>query len=266
MSAKPKGAGAVMAQKRPRLSDGQPWQDAELFPTPPWATRALFRHVLPVLNVGEIASIWEPACGLGHMADVLREYAPRVIATDLHDYDEMLAPKTAMLATHDFLSSEPAPLIGGAPEWIITNPPFGLAHLFLDRGLRVAKKGIALLLRTSWIETEGRYNQVFTRNPPSLFAPFAERVAMCEGGWDPQAATATSYAWFVWKRDHRGSWEGPSHNACIKCFIIPPGCKATLTLPSDQHLAARFVPGFVPPSTLKKTGKSQGFLDIDGSA
>jgi hypothetical protein len=44
----------------------------------PWATRALFRHVLPAIGVDAIGSVWEPACGEGHMAAVVAEFVARL--------------------------------------------------------------------------------------------------------------------------------------------------------------------------------------------
>jgi hypothetical protein len=64
-----RGFTAVMAQRR------EPPAALDFFPTPPWATRALFRHVLPELGIGAIGSVWEPACGEGHMAAVIGELA-----------------------------------------------------------------------------------------------------------------------------------------------------------------------------------------------
>src|SRR2546427_13218597 len=75
------GFTAVMAQRR------EPPDALDYFPTPPWATRALFSHVLPALGVETIASVWEPACGEGHMAEVVAEVARgQVIASDVFDY------------------------------------------------------------------------------------------------------------------------------------------------------------------------------------
>src|SRR6478735_3120704 len=71
------GSPAVMAQRR------EPPTALDFFPTPPWATRALFRHVLPALGVEVIVGAWEPACGEGHMAAVIAEFAgSSVIASD----------------------------------------------------------------------------------------------------------------------------------------------------------------------------------------
>jgi hypothetical protein len=76
----PNGARAIMSSR------GQPAKSLDFSPTPPWATRALMEHVMPVLGVREFHSGWEPACGEGHMAEVLREFFEEVIATDVFDY------------------------------------------------------------------------------------------------------------------------------------------------------------------------------------
>src|SRR4029077_13834448 len=53
------------------------------------ATREAFLrdppHVLPTLGVGGIGSVWEPACGEGHMAAVIAEFARQpMIASDVY--------------------------------------------------------------------------------------------------------------------------------------------------------------------------------------
>jgi hypothetical protein len=206
-----RGFTAVMAQRR------EPPDALDFFPTPPWATRALFRHVLPALGVEAVGRVWEPACGAGHMAAVISEFtnAP-VIATDIFDYGYGTAPV-------DFLDQLALPFTDCA-DWIVTNPPFKPADQFALRALDLANMGVALLLRTQWLESEDRYYSIFRDRPPSLFAPFVERVPMLRGRWEPDASTATSYSWFVWLR-------GAMPRAP---FWIPPGCRATLTRADDR--------------------------------
>ena len=56
------------------------------FPTPPWATRALIEHVLDdKASLSELVCL-EPACGAGHMANVLSEYFGEVRCADIHAY------------------------------------------------------------------------------------------------------------------------------------------------------------------------------------
>src|ERR1022692_3585455 len=106
------GSTAVMAQRR------EPPDALDFFPTPPWAARALFRHVLPALGVTAVGNVWEPACGEGHMAAIIPEFTNGlVIATDIFDYGYGTAPV-------DFLDEHPAPPFTDCADWIITNPPF----------------------------------------------------------------------------------------------------------------------------------------------
>ncbi len=91
-----KGHSAVRAMKKPtKLSDGTVWEKLELFPTPPWATRALMEIVLPRVVAERPAFAWDPCAGLGHMAESLKKFAS-VHATDVHLYDLAQLP-----AEHD---------------------------------------------------------------------------------------------------------------------------------------------------------------------
>jgi hypothetical protein len=233
MTIVPRGSSSVMAQRR------EPPDALDYFPTPLWATRALFRHALPALGVDAIGRAWEPACGEGHMASVIAEFARGpVIASDIFDYGYGIAP-------HDFRYDEPLT----KPDWIITNPPFSIACEFTLRALDLATEGVAMLVRTQWIEGIGRYEKLFRDRPPALYAPFVERVPMVKGRWDPDASTATSYAWFVWSKRTVAS---------PRIFWIPPGCRVALTHADDRQcfaawtLAPADAPLFSPrPSILK---------------
>jgi hypothetical protein len=72
----------------------EPPDALDFFCTPPWATRALFRHVLPAIGVEAAVSVWEPACGEGHMAALIEEFARGpVVASDIFGgYGYGLAP------------------------------------------------------------------------------------------------------------------------------------------------------------------------------
>jgi len=250
VSGPPKGHSAVRAMRRPRLESPAPWQKHELFPAPPWATRSLFEEVLAGalgLTIGPGAVAAEPAAGLGHMSDVIGEYVGTVFASDIYRYPCAVALPEIMVA--DFLEPD---WRGCTADWIITNPPFKLSVAFLHRALRLAPQGVAFLQRMQWLEGGGRYREVYEVCPPTLVAPFSERVGMCEGGWDPRCGTATMYAWFVWVRED-GRWRPPLPRwETLPMFLIPPGRRGAHTKPSDKALALRCVPGFVPPSSKRK--------------
>jgi hypothetical protein len=82
-------------------------------------------------------------------------------------------------------------------DWVITNPPFNLAEDFIIRSMKIARRGVAMLTRTVFIGSVGRYIRLFKDSRPSQVAQFVERVPMVEGRLDRKASTATGYAWLV---------------------------------------------------------------------
>ena len=116
-------------------------------------------------------------------------YFGNVESADAYDY--------GYGAIRDFLTF---PYKDRSFDWVITNPPFRLAEDFLIRSLQLAKAGVAILARTVFLESVGRYNAIFQATPPSVFAQFVERVPMVRGRLDDKATTATGYAWFLWDK------------------------------------------------------------------
>ena len=80
----------------------------------------------------------------------------------------------------DFVERPPEP---DSFDWVITNPPFRLAEDFLMLSLKIARVGVAILARTVFLESAGRYNTIFQTTPPSKFAQFVERVPWSGGAW-----------------------------------------------------------------------------------
>ena len=170
---------AVMAQ---RIEGADSLDD---FPTPPWATRAFARHYFA--EGSSDLSVWEPACGRGHMGQALAETFGSVRASDVHDY--------GYGGVQDFVEGLSAVR---SVDCVITNPPFKLSEQFYERGKLVSRKGVALLTRTVFIESVGRFERIFKRTPPTTVLQYTERVPMVKGRVDKKASTATGYAWLVW--------------------------------------------------------------------
>lgn len=204
---------AVMARRT------EPADSLDFFPTPPWATRAFLEHVLhlvwPELDRFDCVA-WDPACGEGHMAAVLAERFAQVEASDIHDY--------GFGRVADFLVPGPKPVA----QWIFTNPPFKLALEFVLDALELAARGVAVLVRTQFLEGQDRYRKLFRYRPPNLVAQFVERVPMHRGRWVINGKTATSYAWLVWlnRRRHDQTRAGPQ-------FAWIPPCRTALTRHDD---------------------------------
>lgn len=191
---------AVMSQ-RTEAKDS-----ADDFPTPPWATRGLVEYILEDKDSLAKLTCWEPACGAGHMSKVLKEYFGSVRSSDAYEYNygEIL----------DFITS---PIQPESYDWVITNPPFRHAEEFVLRALMIAKNGVAILARSVFLESSGRYRAIFRDNPPTKFAQFTERVPMVKGRLDKKASTATGYAWLVWEKTNiqhpRLMWVPPCRKA-----------------------------------------------------
>ena len=197
---------AVMAQRH------EPTDSADDFPTPPWATRALLDHVINGQSLST-KSCLEPACGRGYMSRPLAERFQQVHSADLLDY--------GYGHVRDYLTY---PYLAGSHDWVITNPPFKLGQEFIERSLVVASQGVAILARTVFLESVGRYQALFKNNPPTYFAQFSERVPMIKGRVDPKASTATGYAWFVWVNN--------SQTTSTQLVWIPP-CRRKLEKAED---------------------------------
>ncbi|MDP1027689.1 hypothetical protein Q5H91_10730 [Sphingomonas sp. KR1UV-12] len=146
------------------------------------------------------------------MVKPLSEYFASVKYADAFDYG--YGP------VRDFLSY---PYETNAADWVITNPPFRLAEEFILRSFDVARHGVAMLVRTVFLESVGRYNRLFLNDPPSVFAQFVERVPMVKGRLDQKATTATGYAWLIWEHQKRDA---------SKLAWIPP-CRRQLERLSD---------------------------------
>lgn len=204
------GARAIMGSRQ------EPDDSLDYFPTPPWATRALIECVFQ--RDCHHLTAWEPACGEGHIAEVLHEYFGKVYATDIHDYGYGAGDS-------DFLDDD----TDADADWIITNPPFNeKAEAFVLRAIERARCGVAMFLRLQWLETVGRYERIFKPHPPALIAQFAERVPLCKGRWDPDGDTATAYLWIVWEKRARQVGD-------TRFLWIPPGRREALTRPDDAE-------------------------------
>lgn len=195
---------AVMQQR------SEPHDSLDDFPTPPWATRALCEH----LQIGgDITTCREPAANRGHMVRPLREYFGSVEASDIHDYG-------AGFGLQDYLFG-PAP---ATVDWTITNPPFKLAEQFIERALATSEEGVAMIVRSAFLEGVGRYDRLFRINPPSHVLQFTERVVMHKGKLAPKGSTATAYCWLVWRLPE--PYNGPLFD-----WIAP--CRKRLERPED---------------------------------
>lgn len=186
------------------------------FPTPPWAVRAFFEHVAPELK-GQKLTFNEPACGRGFMLDALREYKFKYVASDLVDYG-------AGYKVEDYLTARPKPY-----DVMLTNPPYKLANEFVQKGLAEAKHGVAVLLRTIWLESVTRHETLFGPNPPTTVAVFSRRMQAAHGKLVRGGGAMMSHSWFWWDKRVKGS--------TTRLTWIPPDAQKKLD--RDEDYGAR---------------------------
>lgn len=227
---------AVIETRAPAIVETDDAQTAlyralDFFPTEPWASRALGEVIRLVDPLAD--EIDEPACGQGHMAGPLAETF-RVRASDIHDH--------GYGAVADFLAPSARPLVK-ATQWVATNPPFKDLAAFVERGLEVSTRGVAMLCRANAVESEGRFALM---QRLSLQATFSERVSMRLGYWDPKNTFATTYSVLLWMHPEA---EAASPLAEAIAFnraaggwhtrLIPQGTKARLWADDDIRRYAR---------------------------
>ena len=160
----------------------------DLYETPSCAVEALLKvESLPV-------GLWEPACGPGAIARVLRSHGHVVYATDLVDYDSSDQDESGW----DFLLERQLPI---GVEAIFTKPPYKLADQFVAHALTLCPR-VVMLLRLAFLESTSR--------SPILDAGTLARVHVfsaspSDDGWQgPPATSATAFAWYCFDRNHNG--------------------------------------------------------------
>jgi hypothetical protein len=157
----------------------------DFYPTPPYVVEELLKRE------SFIGNIWECACGEGDISEVFKSDGFDVISTDLinRGYGEKL----------DFFKSD---LVA---DNIVTNPPYKLALDFVLKAKKQSKKKIAMFLKTTWLESESRYNMFQdTEFPLKTVYQFSKRVTLYNGGVKVKNSGMIAYAWYVWDKDYVG--------------------------------------------------------------
>lgn len=179
---------AVMAQRQPSSDT------FDFYPTPSWATRALCVWLSAKYDLVDYIA-WDPACGAHDMAVPLSEYFQECRVSDIVPYENRFGDVDHQIL--DFLKPTRQ-----RADFIITNPPFVLAEEFALKAIERATTGVALLTRTTFLETIGRHDRLFTKQPPTDILQFSERVVMHKGKLSKTGSTATAYCWVIWLAGH----------------------------------------------------------------
>lgn len=152
----------------------------DFYPTPSECTQALLDFlqqrflIRPKDSMKQGDIIWEPACGDGAMANVMRKNGYGVIETDITQ-------------GFDYLKTD---LTYGV-SWIITNPPFSLSEEFIERSASFDKP-FALLLKSQYWHSSKRLD-LFNDHRPTFVLPLTWRP-----DFTGQGNSLLDMMWVVW--------------------------------------------------------------------
>lgn len=180
-------------------------EENDFYATPPCATKALIKYCnennIDLFN----KAILEPACGKGHIVEVLVEENPKVPVLPIDLVDRGYEHQKG---TIDFLTYKND---AGVNYNIITNPPYKFAKEFIEHSLDIVKPDsyVCMLLKITFLEGKGRY-EMFKNNPPYKVLIFSNRVNCSkQGNFEKYSeyGGAIGYAWYIWKKGYKGKPE-----------------------------------------------------------
>ena len=135
----------------------------DFYPTPPQATLALLGWLIGENAISKTETVWEPACGQGHISEVIKQFGINTYSTD--KYDDSYSPELL-----DFLTVGENP---AESDWIITNPPFSEAEEFIRKSLEFGTPFAMLLKSQYWHSSRRR--KLFEETNPSAVLPLTWR-------------------------------------------------------------------------------------------
>lgn len=172
----------------------------------------------------EKGNVWDPCCGRGDIAQVLKRFGHWPFMSDI-DISEVceasaLGKLGIQLQQADFLQDNPDFLLESEIDGIITNTPFGDAAEDMVRHALAYKniRFFAFLLRAEWDHASTR-RDLFTEQPFAKeivltwrprwdwwLTDEEKRARKIAAGKDPDInhSPRHNYSWFVWDRKHTG--------------------------------------------------------------
>ena len=178
-----------------KLAGGNPARgrvENDFYATHPDSTKAL-------LEVEEIIyPALEPACGEGHIAELLEE--SKTYATDL--INRGFGETGIDFLTKDFIDF-------GVINTVITNPPFNLFQEFVEKALEIANKKVIMFGKLQALEGQKRAT-FLQMTPLKTVYVFKKRQQPMRNGKSNDEVTGKkmsstmAFAWFVWEKGYTG--------------------------------------------------------------
>lgn len=138
--------------------------------------------------------IWECACGVGHLSEVLEQRGYDVYSTDLID-------RGYGVGNIDFLDCQD--MFNGD---IITNPPYKYGKEFVEHALELVTEGhkVAMFLKFTFAEGKARKHLFETQPPKTVYISSSRLICAKNGDFDSISSSAVAYAWYVWEKGYTG--------------------------------------------------------------
>ena len=178
------------------LAGGTPMRgrvENDYYATPPESTQAL----LDVLELN--GSILEPACGEGHISEVLKSNYPNseIVSTDLVDRGYGSGGINFLEHTYDRTFTN-----------VITNPPFKYMREFVEKALEISNEKVMMFGKIQFLE--GKRRKEFLMNSPLKYVyVFSERQNPLRNGKSVDEngkkwSSTMCFAWYVWEKGYQG--------------------------------------------------------------
>jgi hypothetical protein len=128
-------------------------------------------------SIPSLSDILEPAAGNGHISSVLQTNGFEVESYDLYDYSGVEEPKTKVKTGVDFLKTDFRKY-----DWVVTNPPYSkdLLMPFVKKSLNIAKKGVAMFLKGTFLESNTRADFFKESGQLRYILIFSKKATRCE--------------------------------------------------------------------------------------
>lgn len=142
-------------------------------------------------------TIWECACGKGHLSEVLKKEKYEVFSTDKVD-------RGYGRGQVDFLQIE-IPYNSLRMD-ILTNPPYKYAKEFVEKSLEMQSEGYytIMFLKIQFLEGQAR-KKLFENYPPKfVYVNSARQLCAMNGEFEKYKATALCYCWYIWEKGWKG--------------------------------------------------------------
>lgn len=157
-------------------------------------TLEIFLEALKRDGIELHTNIWECACGMGHLSEVLKSKGYNVYSSDLIDRGYGV-PNINFLQCTDSLTYD-----------ILTNPPYKYAQEFVQHALEISYSGgyVVMLLKIQFLEGKAR-RKLFDKNPPKYVYVNSERQACyMNGDMSKKMSSAACYCWYIWEKGYKG--------------------------------------------------------------